>query len=137
MFGRCKDGIEVAPLPANHHAVDNFADQAPRYAKDAGRLEALERSSDGLTAEARCGLQHGIGWRAIAVRAAYEAQDQGAKDSQADLAHDAVAGSSGPRAAFQGFGKDEDAGSLISIERPAVVARVNKPRAAAKVVSHG
>ena len=118
--------------------VDHFADQASRYAENAGRLEPLERVRDRLTAKPCGRLQDRVRRRAEAVRAAYEAQDKDTKDSQAYLAHNAVASSWRSCAAFQGFGKGKDSGSLVSIERPAMLARIgNKPRAAAKAISHG
>jgi hypothetical protein len=84
-------------LAANHEreaaSVDDFAEQAARYAENAGRLEALERSSDGLTAKTGRCLQDRVRRRAETVRAAHEAQDKGAKDSQPYLAQDTVAGS--------------------------------------------
>ena len=132
------DRIEIARLPRDHHAVDDFADQAAGDLEQSGRLEALERSSDGLTAKPGRSLQASVGWRAIAVRGAMECQHQGSQDAKAYLAHDAIAGSSGPCTALQGLSKREDAGALVAIERPAMLASVgNEPGAAAKVVSHG
>jgi hypothetical protein len=91
-----------------------------------------------LTAKTGGCLQDRVRRRAKPIRAAHKAQDKGAKDSQPYLAQDAVPPSWRPCAAFQGFGKGEDSGSFVSIERPAVVASVgNEPGAAAKSVSHG
>ena len=65
-------------------------------------------------------------------------QDQDAKDAKADLAHDAIASPGRPGASFEVFGKVQDAGAFVSIERPAVLASVgNEPGSAAKVISHG
>jgi hypothetical protein len=138
MRGGLKDGVQIRALPAGHHAVDRLADQAPRYAKDAGRLEPLKRVRDRLTAKPRCRLQNRVRRRAKLFRSAQEAQDKGAKHAQAYLAHNAVAGSWRPCAAFYGFGKGKNAGSFVSIDRSAVLTRIgNKARAAAKAISHG
>ena len=68
MFARFVSRIEIASLPANPHreaaGVDDFADQAAGYAENAGRLEALERSSDRLTAKTGRCLQDRIRRRA-------------------------------------------------------------------------
>ena len=50
VLGRLMDAVKVAGLPAYHHAVDHFADQASRDLEDAGRLQPLERVRDGLPA---------------------------------------------------------------------------------------
>ena len=67
-----------------------------------------------------------------------EAQEQGFQDGEPDIAEDAIPAASGLCATFQALGKGEDAGALVAIERPAMLARIgNKPRAAAKAISHG
>ena len=96
MRGGLVHRIEVRGLPDRQNAVDNLPDKAAGYAKDAGCLEPLERAGDALTAEPGCGLQDRIARCAKPVRSPHKAEDKGAQNPQADLAHNAVAGASGP-----------------------------------------
>jgi hypothetical protein len=63
-------------------------------------------------------------------------QDQDAKDAKADLAHDAIASPGRPGASFEVFGKVQDAGAFVSIERPAVLARIHDEARTAAITSH-
>jgi hypothetical protein len=67
-----------------------------------------------------------------------EAPEEDFQDAQAYLTQDAISAAGGLRGPLQGLCEKHNAGALISIERPAVLACIgNKPSAAAKVVSHG